>query len=60
MEPFEIVMTIINTLAVVSISIVSVMIGHHLRNRSKKREDKMNILQCLMTHRVTEWGTLLP
>ena len=32
MEPFEIVMTIINTLAVVAITIVSVVVAHHLQN----------------------------
>ena len=51
MEPFEIVMTIINTLAVVAVPVVSVMVGHHLQNRAEKRKDKMNIFQCLMTHR---------
>ena len=56
MEPFEIVMTIINTLAVISIPVVSVMVGHHLQNRAEKRKDKMNIFQCLMTHRATGWA----
>lgn len=56
MESFEIIMTIINTLAVVAIPIVSVMVGHHLQNRSEKRKDKMNIFQCLMTHRATGWA----
>ena len=44
MEPFEIVMTIINTLAVVAIPIVSVVVAHHLQNRAEKRKDKLNFL----------------
>ena len=43
MEPFEIVMTIINTLAVVAIPIVSVVVAHHLQNRAEKRKDKLNV-----------------
>ena len=39
MEPFEIVMTIINTLAVVAIPIVSVVVAHHLQNRAEKRKE---------------------
>ena len=56
MEPFEIVMTIINTLAVVAIPIVSVVVAHHLQDRSEKRKDKMRIFQCLMTLRATGWA----
>ena len=56
MEPFEIIMTIINTLAVIAIPIVSVIVAHHLQDRSEKRKDKMRIFQCLMTLRATGWA----
>ena len=54
MEPFEIVMTIINTLAVVAIPIVSVVVAHHLQNRAEKRKDKLNVFKTLMMSR-TGW-----
>ena len=53
---FEIIMTIINTLAVIAIPVVSVVVGHHLQNRAEKRKDKMNIFRCLMTYRATGWA----
>ena len=55
MTSFEIIMTIINTLAVIAIPVVSVVVGHHLQNRAEKRKDKMNIFRCLMTYRATGW-----
>jgi hypothetical protein len=54
MEPFEIVVTIINTLAVVAIPIVSVVVAHHLQNRAEKRKDKLNVFKTLMMSR-TGW-----
>ena len=54
MEPFEIVMTIINTLAVVAIPIVSVVGAHHLQNRAEKRKDKHNVIKTLKMSR-TGW-----
>ena len=54
MEPFEIVMTVINTLAVVAIPIVSVAVAHHLQNRAEKRKDKLNVFKALMMSR-TGW-----
>ena len=50
MEPFEIVMTIINTLAVVAIPIVSVVVAHHLQNRAEKRKDKLNVFKTLIRY----------
>ena len=58
MEPFEIVMTIINTLAVVAIPIVSVVVAHHLQNRAEKRKDKLNVFKTLMMSR-TGWTVSL-
>ena len=54
MEPFEIIMTIINTLAVIAIPIVSVVVAHHLQNRAEKRKDKLNVFKTLMMSR-TGW-----
>ena len=59
MEPFEIVMTIINTIAVVAIPIVSVVVAHHLQNRAEKRKDKLNVFKTLMMSR-SEKGRLAP
>ena len=54
MEPFEIIMTIINTLAVIAIPIMSVVVAHHLQNRAEKRKDKLNVFKTLMMSR-TGW-----
>lgn len=34
---------------------VAVIIGHFLQVATEKRNDKMRIFQCLMTHRATGW-----
>ena len=43
MEPFEIIMTIINVIAVITIPVIAVIIGQYLQNRSEKRKDKLFI-----------------
>ena len=51
MEPFEIIMTIINAIAVFTIPIIAVIIGQYLQNRSEKRKDKLFIFKTLMISR---------
>ena len=51
MEPFEIIMTIINAIAVITIPIIAVIIGQYLQNRSEKRKDKLFIFKTLMISR---------
>ena len=58
MTTFEIIMAILNLLAVLLIPVVAVIIGQHLQERAQKRKDKMQIFQCLMTRRVTGWAAL--
>lgn len=56
MSVFEIVMSIINVIAIILIPLFSVYVGQLLQDRSQKRKDKMAIFQCLMTHRATGWA----
>lgn len=56
MSAFEIIMAIINAVAIISIPITAVYVGQKLQDRSEKRKDKMAIFQCLMTHRATGWA----
>lgn len=46
---------IINVVAILLAPIVSVVIGQKLQDRSKKRQDKMEIFKELMTSRVYGW-----
>ncbi len=56
MEPFEIVLTVVNIAAVVLSPIIAVVIGQSLQTKSEKRRDKMQVFQCLMTRRITGWA----
>lgn len=56
MSTFEIVMAIINVVAIITIPIAAVFVGQKLQDRNQKRKDKMAIFQCLMTHRATGWA----
>ena len=56
MSPFEIIATILNLIAVLSIPVVAVVVGQKLQEKSEKRKDKMKIFQCLMTRRTTGWA----
>ena len=58
MTTFEIIMTVLNLIAVLLIPIVAVIVGQRLQERSQKRNDKMQIFQCLMTRRITGWAAL--
>ncbi|MBQ9205867.1 MAG: hypothetical protein IJ158_04055 [Treponema sp.] len=46
------ILSIINIIALILIPIVSVLLGHYLQDRSKKREDKLAIFKSLMTSRI--------
>ena len=58
MTKFEIIMAIINVIAIIAIPLVAVYIGQFLQNKAEKRKDKMQIFQCLMTKRITGWAGL--
>lgn len=58
MSPFEIIIAVINILAIVIIPILAVYLGRSLQDKSERRKDKMQIFQCLMTRRITGWAGL--
>jgi len=58
MTKFEIIMAIINVIAIIAIPIVAVFVGQFLQNKAEKRKDKMQIFQCLMTKRIIGWAGL--
>ena len=51
MTSFEIIMTILNLLAIVIIPIAAVIIGQWLQNRAAKRRDKLEVFKTLMANR---------
>lgn len=58
MSYFEIIIAILNLIAVLSIPVIAVIVGQKLQERSEKRKDKMQIFQCLMTRRATGWAAI--
>lgn len=58
MTTFEKIMAVLNLIAVLLIPVVAVIVGQYLQERAKKRKDKMQIFQCLMTRRITGWAAL--
>ena len=58
MTIFEMIMAIINVVAIIAIPIAAVFIGQWLQGKSEKRKDKMQIFQCLMTRRITGWTAI--
>lgn len=52
MTPFEIVIAILNLLALISIPIIAVLIGQYLQTIAAKRKDKMDIFKTLMVNRL--------
>ena len=58
MTKFEIIMAIVNVIAIIAIPLVAVFVGQFLQNKAEKRKDKMQIFQCLMTKRITGWAGL--
>lgn len=55
MTAFQIIMTVINTIAVIAIPLVAVDIAQKLQDRAEKRKDKMLIFKTLMTSRIYGW-----
>ncbi len=56
MNTFQIIMSILNVIAVLVIPVVAVVVGQKLQEKAEKRKDKMNIFQCLMTRRTIGWA----
>ena len=56
MTKFEVIMAVINVLAIIIIPIAAVFVSQRLQSESEKRKDKMQIFQCLMTKRITGWA----
>ncbi len=48
---------VVNIIALITIPIISVLIGQWLQIRSEKRKDKMQIFKVLMTSRIYGWTT---
>ena len=55
MTCFQIIITIINTIAVIAIPVIAVLVGQKLQDRAEKRKDKMQIFKTLMTSRIYGW-----
>lgn len=55
MSPFEIILTVINVLAIIIIPIAAVFVGQKLQDRSQKRKDKLEIFRALMMNRGIGW-----
>lgn len=56
MTCFEIVIAIVNIIAVIAAPIVAVQVGQHLQDRAQTRKDKMDIFKTLMANR-TGWSS---
>ncbi len=52
MSCFEVVITVINIVAIIVIPIAAVTIGQKLQDRSQRRKDKLDIFKVLMMNRV--------
>ena len=57
MSAFEIVVAIINAVAIIAIPIVAVYVGQKLQDRSQKRKDKIEIFKVLMMNRGIGWNS---
>ena len=56
MSKFEIILTIINVLAIIASPIAAVFLGHNVQDRSQKRRDKLEIFRALMMNRGIGWS----
>ena len=56
MTCFEIVLAIINIVAVIAAPIIAVQVGQYLQDRAQLRKDKMDVFKTLMANRVG-WST---
>jgi len=54
-ETYAMLINILTLCAILVGPIFAVLIGHHLQDRSKKREEKMNIFKSLMLFRDRAW-----
>lgn len=52
---FDMILAVVNVIAVALSPIIAVLVGQFLQNRTEKRKDKMLIFQCLMTNRMIGW-----
>ena len=52
MTCFQLIITIVNVVAVIVAPIIAVLIAQKLQDRAEKRKDKMRIFQTLMTSRI--------
>ena len=57
MSTFEIILTIINVIAIIIVPIAAVFVGQKLQDRSQKRKDKLEIFRVLMMNRSIGWTT---
>ena len=55
MTCFQLIITIVNIVAVIVAPIIAVVIAQMLQDRSEKRKDKRRIFQTLMTSRIYGW-----
>ena len=55
MDNLFLIFTIINTIAIIVITIIAVLIGQWLQEKEKQRDDKMKIFKTLMTDRFLGW-----
>lgn len=53
---FEIIIAIINVVAIIVIPIVAVAIGQKLQDRNQKHKDKLDIFKILMMNRYMGWS----
>lgn len=56
MSWFEVVLAVINIVAIIVIPIAAVAIDQKLQDRSQKRKDKLDIFKVLMMNRSMGWS----
>ena len=56
MSTFEVILTIINILAIIIVPIVAVFVGQKLQSYSQRRTDKLEIFKALMMNRGLAWN----
>lgn len=56
MSAFEIIIAIINIVAIIVIPVIAVVIGQKLQDRSQKHKDKLDIFKVLMMNRSMGWS----
>ena len=56
MSTFEVILTIINILAIIIVPIAAVFVGQKLQSYSQRRTDKLEIFKALMMNRGLAWN----